>query len=64
MELARNLREKIEMWEKEKTSLLAEIESLKEKGEAKVQELESDVAMLRREVKALEKLLKIRGNGR
>ncbi len=59
MELLRGLREKIERLEKEKAGLLAEIESLKEKGEAKAQGLESEVTTLRKEVKALEKLLDI-----
>jgi len=59
MELLRNLREKIEKLEKEKAGLLAEIESLKEKGETKALELENEVTTLRKEVKALEKLLNI-----
>ena len=57
MELLRNLRKKIETLEKKKAGLLAEIESLKEKGEARARELESEVTVLRKEVKALEKLL-------
>jgi uncharacterized protein YlxW (UPF0749 family) len=60
MELLRNLREKIETLEKEKTGLLAEIDGLKEKGEAKARELESEVTTLRKEVKALEKLLNVK----
>jgi uncharacterized protein (UPF0335 family) len=60
MELLRNFSEKIERLEKEKAGLLAEIESLKGKGEAKAQELENEVTMLRKEVKALEKLLNIK----
>jgi len=60
MELLRDLREKIEMLEKEKAGLLAEIESLKEKGEAKARELENEVTMLRKEVKTLETLLNVR----
>jgi len=60
MELLKNLREKIEPLEKEKAGLLAEIESLKENGEAKARELENEVTMLRKEVKALETLLKIK----
>jgi len=60
MELLRNLRKKIEKLEKEKAGLLAEIESLKEKGEAKASELENDVTTLRREVRALEKLLNVK----
>lgn len=60
MELLRNLGEKIEKLEKEKAGLLAEIESLKGKCEAKTQELENEVSILRKEVKALEKLLNIK----
>lgn len=60
MELLRNSSEKIEKLEKEKAGLLAEIESLKGKGEAKAQELENEVTTLRKEVKALEKLLNIK----
>jgi len=60
MELLRNLREKIETLEKEKAGLLADIESLKEKGEAKAHELENEVTTLRKEVKALEKLLNVK----
>jgi uncharacterized protein YlxW (UPF0749 family) len=57
MELLRNLRKKIETLEKEKAGLLAEIDGLKEKGEAKAHELENEVTILRKEVKTLEKLL-------
>jgi predicted RNase H-like nuclease (RuvC/YqgF family) len=57
MELLRNLRKKIEKLEKEKAGLLAEIDGLKEKGEAKAHELENEVTILRKEVKTLEKLL-------
>jgi len=60
MELLGNLRKKIETLEKEKAGLLAEIEGLKEKGEAKAGELENEVTMLRKEVKALEKLLNVK----
>ena len=60
MELLRNLRRKTETLEKEKAGLLAEIESLKEKGEAKARELENEVGMLGKEVKALEKLLNVK----
>ena len=60
MELLRNLRKKIETLEKEKAGLLTEIESLKEKGEAKARELEKEVTMLGKEVKALEKLLNVK----
>lgn len=57
MVLLKNLREKIEKLEKEKSDLLAEIDSLKEKGEARANELEDEVTMLRKEVKSLKKLL-------
>ena len=60
MEPLRSLRKKIETLEKEKTGLLTEIESLKEKGEAKAIELESEVTALKREVKTLEKLLNVK----
>jgi dephospho-CoA kinase len=60
MELLRNLRRKIEALEKEKAGLLVEIESLKEKGEANARELENEVGMLGKEVKALEKLLNVK----
>ncbi len=60
MELLRNLRKKIETLEKEKADLLAEIESLKEKAREKARELESEVTTLRKEVKALEKLLNVK----
>lgn len=49
--------EKIEGLEREKAYLLAEIESLKEKGETKAYKLENEVTALRKEVKALKKLL-------
>jgi len=52
--------EKIETLEKEKAGLLTEMEGLKEKGEAKANELEDEVTMLRKEVKALEKLLNVK----
>lgn len=59
MELARNLREKIKKLEKEKTGLLVKIETLSEKGEVKARELEDEVAMLGKEVQALETLLNV-----
>jgi len=60
MELLKNLRKKIETLEKEKAALLAEIEGLKERGEAKARELENEVVVLRKEVKALETLLNVK----
>jgi hypothetical protein len=61
MQLLQNLRKKIETLEKEKADLLAEIESLKEKGEAKARELEKEVIGLGKEVKALETLFNTQG---
>jgi predicted nucleic acid-binding Zn-ribbon protein len=61
MQLLRDLRKKIETLEKEKTGLLAEIESLKEKGEAKASRLENEVTLLRKEVEALETLFNTKG---
>lgn len=60
MELARNMREKIKKLEKEKTGLLVKIEALSEKGEVKARELEDEVAMLGKEVQALERLLNVK----
>jgi len=54
------LRKKIEMLQKEKAGLLVEIDGLKEKGEAKARELENEVTVLKKEVKALEKLLNVK----
>jgi uncharacterized protein YlxW (UPF0749 family) len=56
IQLHKNLRKKINVLQKEKAGLLEEIESLKEKGEAKARELENEVTTLRKEVKALETL--------
>jgi len=64
VEIARNLQEKIEKLEKEKAGLLAEIECLREKGEAKTRELENEVSMLRKEVKALERVLNVKEKAR
>ncbi len=61
MQLLQNLRKKIETLEKEKADLLAEIERLKEKGEAKARELEEEVIVLRKEVMALETLFNAQG---
>jgi predicted nuclease with TOPRIM domain len=63
--LLENLREKIETLQKEKAALLAEMKRLNEKAEVRAHELENEVATLRKEVKALEKLLDSRSdNGR
>jgi len=56
MQLHRKLRKKIETLQKEKARLLAEIEGLQEKGEAKARKLENEVTTLNKEVKALETL--------
>lgn len=63
MESIRNLREKIEKLEKEKSSLLAEIENLEKRGEARVNDLENAVTTLRKEVKAFERLLNVKEKG-
>ena len=57
IQLHKNLRKKMKALQKEKAGLLAEIESLKEKGGAKARELENEVTILRKEVRALETLL-------
>ena len=57
-----NLREKIETLQKEKAALLAEMKRLNEKAEVRARELENEVAALRKEVKALEKLLDSRSD--
>lgn len=46
--------------EKEKTSLFAELESLRKMGEKRTSALENEVFMLRKEVAALEKLLHVK----
>jgi len=63
LESIRNLREKIEKLEKEKSSLLAEIENLEKRGEARVNDLENAVTTLRKEVKAFERLLNVKEKG-
>jgi seryl-tRNA synthetase len=60
MRILINLRKKIETLQKEKAGLLVEIDGLKEKGEAKARELENEVSVLKKEVKALEKLLNVK----
>ena len=60
-QLHKNLIKKIETLEQEKAALLEEIESLKEKGEAKARNLEKEVITLRKEVKALETIFNIKG---
>jgi len=60
MKVPINLRTRIETLQKEKAGLLVEITGLKEKGEAKARELENEVTVLKKEVKALEKLLNVK----
>jgi len=55
-----NLREKIETLEKEKSGLSGDMEDLIKRDETRAHELENEVAALREEVEALEKLLDIR----
>jgi len=60
MRILIDLRKKIETLQKEKAGLLVEIDGLKEKGEAKARELENEVTVLKKEVKALENLLNVK----
>jgi len=60
MELLRDLRKKIEALEREKADLLAEIEGLKKVAQDRASKLEMEVTTLRKEVKALEKLLNVK----
>lgn len=60
MRILIDLRKKIETLQKEKAGLLVEIDGLKEKGEAKARELENEVTILKKEVKALENLLNVK----
>jgi len=60
MELLRDLRKKIETLEREKADLLAEIEGLKKVAQDRASKLEMEVTTLRKEVKALEKLLNVK----
>jgi uncharacterized Zn finger protein (UPF0148 family) len=57
MQTSRNLREKIEKLETEKTDLLDEIEKLRKAGEEKASALEKELTTLRKEVESLKKLL-------
>ncbi len=56
MQTLKNLREKIKTLETERANLMIEIEKLKS-GRVKVNALESEVIMLREEVKSLRELL-------
>ncbi|MCZ2808414.1 MAG: hypothetical protein O2V44_03575 [Candidatus Bathyarchaeota archaeon] len=53
----KNLREKIENLESEKTKLLAEVEKLRKEAEGKAVALECEVAVLREEAESLKKML-------
>ena len=53
----KNLHEKIQSLETERSSLLLEIEELKKMAESKATALESEITMLREEVKSLKDLL-------
>ena len=55
----KNLREKIENLESEKTKLLAEVEKLRKEAEGKAVALECEVAVLREEAESLRKMLNI-----
>ena len=59
MKTLRNLREKIEKLESEKSNLLAEVEGLREKAETKATSLEEEVAKLREEAESLKEMLDI-----
>lgn len=53
----KNLREKIESLESEKTKLLEEMKILRKEAEAKAVGLECEVAVLREEAESLKKML-------
>jgi len=53
----KNLREKIEKLESEKTKLLAEVKKLRKEAEGKAVALECEVAVLREEAESLKKML-------
>ncbi len=53
----KNLVEKLRALENERKNLLLEIEELKKMADSKVQALESEIGMLREEVKSLRVLL-------
>jgi DNA repair exonuclease SbcCD ATPase subunit len=57
MQTLKNLREKIKTLETERADLMIEIDKLKKVADARVNVLESEVAMLREEVKSLKDLL-------
>jgi len=53
----KNLREKIENLESEKTKILAEVKKLRREAEGKAVALECEVAVLREEAESLKKML-------
>jgi len=53
----KNLREKIENLESEKTKLLEEVKKLRREAEGKAVALECEVAVLREETESLKKML-------
>jgi uncharacterized Zn finger protein (UPF0148 family) len=53
----KNLREKLKTLSTERSNLLLEIDGLKKMAEAKADALESEIGMLREEVKSLKQLL-------
>ena len=53
----KNLREKIERLESEKTELLAEVKRLRKEAEGKAVALECEVAVLREEAESLKEML-------
>jgi len=53
----KNLREKIENLESEKTKLLKEVKKLRREAEGKAVALECEVAVLREETESLKKML-------
>ena len=53
----KNLREKIENLESEKTKLLEEVKELRREAEGKAVALECEVAVLREEAESLKKML-------
>jgi len=57
MVMLRNLREKIENLENEKSKLLAEVKELRTEAEGKAVALECEVAVLREEAESLKKML-------
>jgi chromosome segregation ATPase len=57
MQTLKNLREKIKTLETQRANLMLEIDELKKVAESRVNALESEVGMLREEVKSLKELL-------